>query len=138
MSLKGAVAQLMRLPKGRRFEKVTWTPEAAQWNKLQQILQRNAQTAFGQEHHFSDIRSVADFQRQVPIRDYEGFRPWIERMTHGETHVLTAQKPLYYCRTSGTTGEPKLTAITEDYRRRIPERGAQLFVLHVQRTSQSI
>ena len=37
MSLKGALAQFLRLPKGRRFEKSTWNPEASQWNKLQQI-----------------------------------------------------------------------------------------------------
>ncbi len=116
MSLKGMIAQGLRMRTGQQFERDTWQPEAAQWKKLQQIVQRNANTAFGQAHRFAEIHSVQDYQRQVPIRDYAALKPWIDRMTEGEAQVLTHQKPFYYCRTSGTTGEPKITPVTEDYR----------------------
>lgn len=116
MSLKGMIAQGLRLRTGRRFEKDTWQPATAQWNKLQQIVQRNAATDFGQSHGFADIQSIEDYQARVPIRDYAGLKPWIDRMTQGEENILTHQKPFYYCRTSGTTGEPKITPVTEDYR----------------------
>lgn len=116
MSLKGMIAQSLRLRTGLRFEKETWQPEIAQWKKLQQILTNNAHTAFGEAHGFSEIQSISDYQERVPVRDYAELKPWIDRMTHGEENVLTYQKPFYYCRTSGTTGEPKITPVTEDYR----------------------
>lgn len=116
MSIKGAVSQLMRLPAGRRFERATWQPEAAQWSKLQQILTNNAQTEFGRQHGFEKIRSVADYQKAVPIRTHEALRPWVDRMTQGEKNVLTYQDPIYYCVTSGSAGAPKPSPITPDYR----------------------
>lgn len=116
MSLKGAVSQLLRLPAGRRFEKATWQPAQAQWRKLEEILRRNAQTEFGREHGFAGIRSVADYQRAVPIRSHEQLRPWVERMVKGEKNVLTYQDPIYYCVTSGSAGAPKPSPITPDYR----------------------
>ena len=116
MSFKGAISQFLRLPAGRRFEQATWQPQAAQWHKLQQILKRNAGTEFGREHGFAAIKSVADYQRAVPIRSHAQLRPWIDRMIAGEANLLTHQPPIYYCVTSGSAGAPKPSPITPDYR----------------------
>ena len=116
MSIKGAIAQVLRLPAGRRFEQATWKPQAAQWRKLQEILKNNAQTEFGRQHHFAKIGSVKEYQEAVPIRNYDGFRPWIDRMLQGEINLLTYQEPIYYCVTSGSSGTPKPSPITPDYR----------------------
>lgn len=116
MSFKGALSQLLRLPTGLRFEKALQQPEQAQWRKLQQILKNNANTAFGREHGFANIHSVADYQQAVPIRPHEGFLPWLEPMLQGEANQLTYQDPIYYCVTSGTAGAPKPSPITPDYR----------------------
>lgn len=116
MSLKGQISQLLRLRAGLRFEKATWQPQKAQWHKLSQILKNNAQTEFGRQHGFDKIRTPADYQRAVPVRNHEDFRPWIERMLQGEQNLLTYQPPIYYCVTSGTAGQPKPSPITPDYR----------------------
>ncbi len=121
MALKGLISQAMRLPTGLRFDRATWQPQQNQWRKLKQILKNNAQTEFGQQHQFEQIKSVAEFQQAVPIRDYADFQPWLERMTAGEKNLLTYQDPIYYCRTSGTSGEPKITPITPDYRQEYQE-----------------
>jgi hypothetical protein len=60
-----------------RFERTTAGPARAQATALQALLQRNARTAFGREHGFDAIRTPAEYRRAVPLRDYEGFRPYV-------------------------------------------------------------
>lgn len=48
-------------------------PAATQKKQLLRLVQRAANTAFGRQHGFNKIRSVQDFQRQVPLRYYEDF-----------------------------------------------------------------
>ncbi len=82
-------------------------------------MRRNQDTAFGQEHGFEGIREPADYARRVPVRDYEGHRPWIERIERGDRCVLTADEPLMFATTSGTTAEPKLIPVTADWLRQL-------------------
>ena len=82
-------------------------PRQAQQNKLLNIVRANAASSFGQEHNFAQISSISDFQNAVPIRDYEGYRPYIDKATSGTRQVLTVAEPLMYATTSGTTGLAK-------------------------------
>jgi hypothetical protein len=86
-------------------------PRAAQARALADILATNATTAFGRAHGFATLRDADAFRRAVPIADYEALRPWIDRQIAGELAV-TAEKPLMYARTSGTTAEPKRLPVT--------------------------
>lgn len=100
----------------KRWERQTRDPAAAQKRLLLEIIQRNQATAFGRDHGFSSITSVTDFRRQVPIGDYENFRPYIERAKQGEKAVLTDESILMFTMTSGSAGEPKLIPVTESTR----------------------
>ncbi len=40
---------------------------------LRRLCQRATDTIFGRDHQFFDVRSVEDYQRRVPIRDYADF-----------------------------------------------------------------
>lgn len=93
----------------------TREPARLQESRLLDIVSRNADTVFGREHGFSKIDSVEDFRRRVPIRGYDAFEPYVERMCRGEDAVLTAETPLMFGRTSGTTGRPKLIPVTPSY-----------------------
>ena len=48
------------------------------------------------------------------MRDYEGLRPYVERILQGETDILWKGKPLYFAKTSGTTSGTKYIPITRD------------------------
>ena len=98
-----------------KFKAQTFRPALAQSAKLLEIVAANAESQFGRDHNFGAIRSVADFQKAVPIREYEDFRPYIDRATAGEKSVLTTAEPLMYATTSGTSGKPKYIPITPGY-----------------------
>ena len=97
------------------FDDCTWRPGAAQWDKLSDICNRNAGTEFGQKHGFDRIRSVADYRAAVPPQTYDSLAPWIDRATAGESNVLTADAPLMFATTSGTTGAAKYIPVTPSY-----------------------
>jgi hypothetical protein len=100
----------------RRFERATADPRSSQAQVLLSLVRRNRATAFGRDHRFDSIRTPADFARQVPIRDYEGFRPYVDRIVEREPRVLTADRVTMFATTSGTTAEPKLVPVTERWR----------------------
>ncbi len=87
-------------------------PAGTQAKVLAEILARNTDTTFGRSQGFGSIRGHGEFAKAVPVNDYEGLRPHIERQqTTGEA-VLTAEAPIMYAITSGTTGEPKNIPVT--------------------------
>ena len=48
-------------------------------------IRRNERSDFGRDHGFSQIRTAADFRRQLHVATYDDHHPYIERVLHGET-----------------------------------------------------
>ncbi len=80
--------------------------EVTQKDLLLRILQENEQTEFGKEYGFAGISSVQEFRKRIPICDYNALEPYIKRQQEGNSE-LTAADPVFYARTSGTTGRYK-------------------------------
>jgi hypothetical protein len=79
-----------------------------------QLIKTAAKTEFGKAHHFDSIKTYEDFVKQVPIRDYEEFKPYIERIKEGKHNVLWKGQPIYFAKTSGTTSGIKYIPISKD------------------------
>ncbi len=92
-----------------------------QRNWLMHCLARNRDTNYGQLYHFSTISSVVDYQRKVPIVDYEELTPWINLMAEGQQDVLFSGRTIAFEQTSGSTSAQKLIPYSaqslEDFRR---------------------
>ena len=78
------------------------------------LIQKGKTTSFGQDHDFKEIFNHKDFVKNVPVRDYEGLRPYFERAVQGEKNVLWPGKPLYFAKTSGTTSGVKYIPISKE------------------------
>ena len=71
---------------------------------LTALVRRAAQTAFGRAHDFGSIRTVEDYQRRVPLRNYEAF--WSEWWGPAFPRVGGLTWPgsiRYFANSSGTT-----------------------------------
>lgn len=79
---------------------------------FQQLLHSGKNTMFGRDHWITSVKSYEEYREQIPIRDYEAFRPYIDRIKNGEENVLWPGKPLYLSKTSGTTSGIKYIPIT--------------------------
>ena len=71
-------------------------------------------TLFGREHQFEKIKSVEDYQNRVPVRDYEGLKPYIEKVKKGQRNILWTDTPEYFAKTSGTTSGSKYIPISKE------------------------
>jgi hypothetical protein len=87
---------------------------ADQQHIFEQLVKIGAITEFGKDHNFVAIKTYNDFTQQVPIRDYEAFKPYIEKVKQGKQNVLWKGLPIYFAKTSGTTSGTKYIPITKD------------------------
>ncbi len=122
------------LPEYRRFRRAARRVAEEQAALLQRIVSVNAGTEFGRTHGFASIRSPRDFERQVPLRDYDDYQDWITRIGNGEKDVLTAEPVRSFVPTSGSTGASKLIPYTaslqQQFQRGIQSWIADLFLHH--------
>ncbi len=93
-----------------------WMADAVgtQQKVLLKLISKATDTKFGKEHGFAHIRHHHDFAKQVPIRDYEGFREDIELVKAGKLDILWPGKPTYFAKTSGTTSGVKYIPINTE------------------------
>ncbi len=89
-------------------------PIEAQRRTFKKLISNSRKTVFGKDHSFNTISNYKEFAKQVPIRDYEALRSYIDRMVAGEKDILWKGKPLYLSKTSGTTSGVKYIPITKE------------------------
>jgi len=81
---------------------------------LLDLVKTAEKTLFGLQHQFSEIKSIKDFQERVSVTDYEDLKPYIEKIKHGDAHVLWPSIPEYFAKTSGTTSGTKYIPISKE------------------------
>ena len=112
MSLKATLSRPYAQWATKRAMRHAMDAVGAQEKVLRMLVRSAEATAFGKEHRFGQITDHASLAVLVPLRDYEGFRPYIDRIVAGERDVLWPGQPLYLCKTSGTTSGAKYIPIT--------------------------
>ncbi|MGH2954045.1 MAG: GH3 family domain-containing protein [Solirubrobacterales bacterium] len=106
------------LEEKRRLESTLSEPAEWQRRVLDEVLSENAGTEFGAAHGLASVSGPDELRRAVPIRTHEELMPWIERVIAGEPNLLTADEPVVYFSSSGTTGREKHIPVTRSYMRR--------------------
>ncbi len=112
MSLAGKLIAFVGKRSARRFDEATRDPRRTQTDLLLGILRRNADTEYGRRYNFASINSIADYQKQVPLITYADIQQDMERVAGGASNVFTAEDPVMFAQTSGTTGKPKFIPVT--------------------------
>jgi hypothetical protein len=114
MSLKSVFAKIYAHIEKRNIDKWASKPVETQQKVFIKLIKDAQNTSFGIDHHFREINNYDDFKKQVPVRDYEDLRPYIDRVVAGEKDVLWSGKPLYFAKTSGTTSGTKYIPISNE------------------------
>ena len=138
MSLAGFVINLMTKSSAQRFEEATKNPAQVQNDKILNMVMKNADTEYGRRHEFSAIKTIEDFQKQVPIVTYEDIKADMERLVAGEKNIFTAENPVMYAQTSGTTGDPKYVPVTPTCQGREHSDQMRTWTYHAQKTHPDI
>ncbi len=81
---------------------------------LQYLVKYGGRTVFGKDHNLAAVKNYEEFKKAVPIRDYEAFTPYINKIKNGEQNILWKGRPIYFAKTSGTTSGVKYIPISKD------------------------
>jgi hypothetical protein len=114
MSIKTFTAKIYAKFVVNRINRWASSPIKTQEKVFKKLIKKAKNTTFGKDHNFSSIQSYQDFARQVPIRDYEGLKSYVDKVVSGEPDILWPGKPLYFAKTSGTTSGAKYIPLTKD------------------------
>ena len=114
MSLKPFLAKIFARNIYRKTQLWATNPIETQQRVFNDLIHQAKNTQFGIDHHFDQIRTFEDFSKNVPVRDYEGLKPYVDKVVKGEENVLWKGKPLYFAKTSGTTSGAKYIPLTKE------------------------
>lgn len=68
---------------------------------LHQLLIVGKKTQFGKSVNLTDVNDYQSFKESVPLQDYEGLRPWIEKVKQGGQNILWKGQPIYFAKNFG-------------------------------------
>ncbi len=85
-----------------------------QQDLLLDMVKTAEKTLFGREHQFESIKSIEDYQKNVPVADYEDLKPYIEKVKKGQSKILWPGLPEYFAKTSGTMSGSKYIPISKE------------------------
>jgi len=134
MSLKSIAAKIFAQRIYKKTQAWANSPVETQKAVFQNLIQEAKQTEFGKDHSFAQIKTFEDFANQVPIRDYEDLKPYVDRVVKGEENILWKGKPLYFAKTSGTTSGAKYIPLTKESMPYHIEAARNAILLYIQET----
>ena len=109
---------LLSLPFARQIVKKNskWKKNAVkvQNRLLLSLISQAKNTKFGKDHNFSEISNYSDWKKNIPVRDYEELKIYVQEIIEGKKDVLWPGRPLYFCKTSGTTSGTKYIPISTE------------------------
>lgn len=112
--LSPAISRLARL---RIWSIDQWLndPMTTQFRVWQDLIASGQYTEFGRENHFSEIQSLKEYKKRIPINDYDALKPYIERMMKGGENVLWNTPVNWFAKSSGTTSDKsKFIPVSEE------------------------
>ena len=114
MSLKPFFAKIFAKKIYEKTQIWVTNPIETQQKVFENLIREAKNTQFGIDHHFNQIKTFEDFAKNVPVRDYEGLKSYVDKVVKGEENILWKGKPLYFAKTSGTTSGAKYIPLTKE------------------------
>ncbi|MBI4345665.1 MAG: GH3 auxin-responsive promoter family protein [Elusimicrobia bacterium] len=100
-------ARLATAPAYRRMRANLGVPYGAQRRLLEGLIDGLARTAYGRSLGVRAGDGYPAYRAKVPVTDYAGLSPWLDRWRAGERHVLAPERVLFWQTTSGSGGPAK-------------------------------
>ncbi|MBQ4278054.1 MAG: GH3 auxin-responsive promoter family protein [Bacteroidaceae bacterium] len=99
------IDQLYFARRRRAMSRYEYHAEELQLSVLRYLIKAAANTEWGRNHGYKDLRQYSDFTTHVGINTYEELKGYILRMRKGESNVLWRGKVNWFAKSSGTTND---------------------------------
>jgi hypothetical protein len=110
-----SIISLVNFRRISQIEFFKQNPHEVQQEMLFSLLKKAANTEIGQQYEFNTIYSADIFKNRVPVQDYEGIKPFVERLRGGEKNLLWPGDIKWFAKSSGTTSsKSKFIPVTKE------------------------
>jgi hypothetical protein len=90
-------------------------PYNVQEDTFFKLIRKAENTFWGKQYGFNEMQHIRDFQRSVPIQDYESVKNYIGRLRDGEPDLLWPGDTKWFAKSSGTTSDKsKFIPVTKE------------------------
>lgn len=79
-------------------------PFEVQDEVFQNLIENATHTEYGKKYRFSKIENYSEFNKSVPLNNYETLKPYIDRLFKNEQNVLWGSDVKWFAQSSGTVG----------------------------------
>ncbi|MES2480206.1 MAG: GH3 auxin-responsive promoter family protein [Bacteroidota bacterium] len=62
-------------------------------------------TEYGKKYNFQHINSIVEYQKTVPLNNYDSLKPYIQRILEGQQNILWPSEITWFAKSSGTTSD---------------------------------
>lgn len=62
-------------------------------------------TEYGKKYNFEHINSILEYQKTVPLNNYDTLKPYIQRILEGQQNILWPSEITWFAKSSGTTSD---------------------------------
>lgn len=115
MPIINSIASWLMKKRMHQIELFMRYPHEVQRDTLMRLLRLSGDTEWGIKHGYSSIKSYQEFASRVPVNDYEGLKPYIERIRKGEQYLLWPTEIRWFAKSSGTTSDKsKFIPVSEE------------------------
>jgi hypothetical protein len=80
-------------------------PRLTQLEMFHSLIQQAKYTEWGRKYDYSTISDPDQYRERLPLQDYEGVKPYVQRMRKGEQNLIWPTDIRWFAKSSGTTSD---------------------------------
>lgn len=103
MAILNAVISWLMRKRIHQIELFMKYPHEVQEEWFKRLIQQGRSTEWGRMYDYKSISTYHEFAQRVPVNDYEGLKPFIDRLRKGEQNLLWPEEIKWFAKSSGTT-----------------------------------
>jgi hypothetical protein len=109
-------------------------PQEAQEKVLSELVEKYAHTHYGEIHHASQVRTIADFRANFPLMHYRELDSYLAEIQKGNYAAFLPEPLVCWVMTRGSTGIAKVLPATQTHLEQIFLCGSRALINYVLRT----
>jgi len=102
MAIIPSIVKWLNLNRLKQIEHFKKYPVETQQDVLFKLIESAVQTEWGKKYNYSSVHSVREYQSRLPVRSYEEYLPFIERLQKGEKNLVWPGATKWFAKSSGT------------------------------------
>jgi len=115
MALLNSVLSWIMKQRIHQMELFIKYPHEVQDDCFRWLVSSAKNTEWGLKYGYGSMTKLSQFKERVPINNYDGIKPYIDRLRQGEQNILWPQEIKWFAVSSGTTADKsKFIPVSED------------------------